>query len=97
MIVAVEFHEMTKTEFQKYWNILKREPFCIYPKPIGPDQNKNWGLVKFTVLSLSETHVVVVEAEGETAFELPLAVVEFANTGVLRVSRQLYIVNGTFV
>ncbi len=88
---------MTKAEFQQYWPVLKREPFCIYPKPIGPDQNKNFGLIKFTVLNLSETHVSLVEAEGQTGYELPLAVVEFANTGVLRVTRQLYVVNGTFV
>lgn len=88
---------MEQKEFLKFIDILKAEPFAIYPAPAGPDQRINWRLKKFTYVDDSPTHVTIQDVETEKNYDLPLALVEFANRGVLRLSRSVAPWNGSFV
>ncbi len=88
---------MTKEEFEHYWPLLSAKPFSIYPAPKGPDGSKNWNLAQFTLHSVSNTHVTIIEVDTETSYLVPLALVEVANPGVLRVTRQRAAYNGSFV
>ena len=80
-----------------YVDILKREPFLLYPPPEGPDKRINWRLRKFTYVDDSPAHVTIQDVETQKNYELPLALVEFANPGVLRLSRAVIPWNGSFV
>lgn len=88
---------MEQKEFLKYVDILKAEPFSIYPTIVGPDKRILWHLKKFTYVDDSLTHVIVQDAETQKNYELPLALVEFANRGVLRLTRGVSPINGSFV
>jgi hypothetical protein len=88
---------MDQQEFVKYIEILKSEPFAIYPPPAGPDQRINWRLKKFTYVDDSPTHVAIQDIETQKIYDLPLTLVEFANKGVLRLSRSAAPWNGSFV
>jgi hypothetical protein len=88
---------MEQKEFVKYVEILKAEPFALYPAPAGPDQRINWRLKKFTYVDDSPTHVTIQDVETQKIYDLPLALVEFANREVLVLSRSVAPWNGSFV
>ena len=88
---------MDHTDFLNYIDILKQQPFSLYPAPQGPDLNVNWRLKKFTYVSDSPTHAAIQDPETEKTYELPLVLVEFANRGVLRLTRQVISFEGSFV
>jgi hypothetical protein len=95
MLHGSEWNEMTRSEFEKYKVVLDRKPFVIYPAPQGTQ--KRWDITQFTLSELSDTHVTIVEVGGHATYEVPLALIEFANTGVLRATRTLVPFNGSFV
>ena len=88
---------MDQKEFVKFVDILKAEPFAIYPTPTGPDQRIKWYLKRFTYVDDSPTHVTIQDTENQKAYDLPLVLVEFANRGVLRLCRAVSPLNGSFV
>ena len=88
---------MEQKDFLKYVDILRAEPFAIYPTITGPDKRILWHLKKFTYVDDSLTHVVVQDTETQKNYDLPLALVEFANRGVLRLLRSVSAWNGSFV
>ncbi len=88
---------MESKDFQKYIPILKQLDFAIFPAPEGPNKTIPWPSKKFSFVDDSPTHVTIQDAETHKSYELPLVLVEFANPGVLRVSRQIRAWNGSFV
>ncbi len=88
---------MEQKEFVKFVDILKREPFAIYPTPTGPDKRVLWHLKKFSYVDDSPTHITIQDVETQKNYDLPLALVEFANPGVLRLSGPVSPWNGSFV
>jgi hypothetical protein len=88
---------MDHKDFPKYIEILKQEPFRIYPPPQGPDQTILWHSRKFVYVDYSPTHIIIQDAETQKSYDLPLVLVEFANRGVLRLTRSISPWNGSFV
>jgi hypothetical protein len=85
------------TDFLNYIDILKQQPFSLYPAPQGPDLNVNWRLKKFSYVSDSPTHVTIEDTDNQKTYELSLVLIEFANRGVLRLTRQVVSFDGSFV
>jgi hypothetical protein len=88
---------MEDKEFLKYVEILQAELFAIYPAPAGRDQRINRRLKKFTYVDDSPAHVTTQGTETQKNSDLLLALVEFANQGVLPPSRSLAPWNRSFV
>jgi hypothetical protein len=88
---------MDQKEFVKYLEVLKDRAFSIYPSPGGPDQTVNWRTKKFIYVDDSPTHVTIQDVNTQKNYDVPLALVEFANRGVLRVLRPMSVWNGSFV
>jgi len=88
---------MEHKEFLKYVDILQVEPFAIYPTITGPDKRILWHLKRFTYVDDSPTHVTIQDTETQKNYDLPIALVEFANRGVLRLTRGVSPWNGSFV
>jgi hypothetical protein len=88
---------MEHKEFLKFIEILKLEPFAIYPTITGPDQRIKWHLKRFTYVDDSPTHVMIQDTDTQKNYDLPLTLVEFANRGVLRLTRAVSPWNGSFV
>ena len=88
---------MESKDFQKYIPILKQQPFAIFPIPKGPNQTILWHSKKFLYVDDSPTHIVVQDSENQKQYDLALVLVEFANPGVLRLTREVIAWNGSFV
>jgi len=88
---------MEQKEFLKFIEILKAGPFSIYPTPVGPDQCVRWYLKRFAFVDDSPTHVTIQDTETQKNYDLPLVLVEFANRGVLRLTRVVSPWEGSFV
>jgi hypothetical protein len=84
---------MTQNEFRKYIQILQQKPFVLYPTPEDMDANNN----KFEYVDDDQTHVQLRNPVLNKDYSLPLVLVEFANPGVLRLTRETKKFNGSFV
>jgi hypothetical protein len=84
---------MTQMEFRNYEKILQQKTFVIYPTPDGLDSGNN----KFDLLDDSKTHLTVHNTVTNKDYMVPLILVEFANPGVLRLTRETKPFNGSFV
>jgi hypothetical protein len=88
---------MTQQEFQKYVPILQQEPFTFYPAvdtSAMPSRAHEWYTKRFRYAGDSETHVIVEECVTSKTYYIPLVLVEFANPGILRLTRALKPDNG---
>lgn len=85
---------MEHKDFLKYVEILRTEPFGIYPHPkiAGKISTDRFIYVEDTL-----THVHIKSTASEKIYELPLVLVEFANHGTLRLTREVQAWNGCFV
>ena len=88
---------MDGKDFQKYIPVLKQDPFIIFPPPKGANQTILWHSKKFIYVDDSPTHVTIQDVETQKHSDVPLALVEFANKGILRVAREIWAFNGSFV
>ena len=89
---------MTQNDFQKYVPVLNQKPFSLYPAPeVAPSQAAEWYERKFTYVTDSETHVTIKDAASQKIYQIPLVLIEFANPGLLRLTRQVKPYNGDFV
>jgi hypothetical protein len=84
---------MTQAEFRDYEKILQQKPFVLYPTPDGLDSSNN----KFDLVDDSKTHLTIHNTAINKDYVIPLILVEFANPGVLRLTRQTKPFNGSFV
>jgi hypothetical protein len=85
-------------DFLKYLEIVK-EPFAIYPAPQGNNQteNQHFRTARFSYVDHSPTHVRVTDIKTEKSYDLPMVLVEFVNPGVMRLTRAVAPLNGSFV
>lgn len=89
---------MTQDEFQKYIGVLDQKPFSLYPSPQVPEsQAQEWYARKYVYVSDSLTHVTIKDAASQKTYQIPLVLIEFANPGLLRLTRQVKPYNGDFV
>lgn len=84
---------MDHNEFKKNLPVLFAKPFALFPAPEGIEPSNN----QFTYVGHDATHVKLQNAATQTEHILPLALVEFANPGVLRLMRAVTTYNGSFV
>jgi hypothetical protein len=82
---------MNNKDFLIYIPILQEKPFELYPAPKGIDNNR------FTYIDDEPTYIKIEHISTHKTYALPLAVVEFATPGVLRVSREVVARNGSLV
>jgi hypothetical protein len=89
-------------ELQKYLSILSREPCGLYPTPEGMDEAEN----RFRYVRFTATHLIIeniagasdhLSTAGTYKINLPLALIEFVNPRVLRLTRPVRAYNGSFV
>lgn len=80
---------MTQREFDPYIPILQRRDFALFPTPTGMDNNR------FSYADNDETHLKIKNLTTGKTYALPLVLVEFANDGVLRLSRAVEVWNGS--
>jgi len=85
--------KMKPKDFEKHIPVLEERPFELYPAPKGLDMNKN----KFQYADYTDTHVTLVSTATSKIYCLPLSVVDFANPGILRLSREMTVRNGGFI
>jgi hypothetical protein len=81
---------MTRSEFSDYVPILQDESFALYPAPKSIFN-------RFTYVENSSTHVTIEGTSDRKQYELPLVLVEFANHGILRLTREVQPRNGSFI
>lgn len=81
---------MTQDEFRKYIPVLETKPFVLHPPPEGFNAGNN----KFEYVDCNATHVEVRGAGND--YKVPLVLVEFANPGLLRLTRATKKFNGSF-
>lgn len=83
---------MEREDFIKFLDILK-EPFELYPIPTDmiPPQNR------FRYVDHHATHVTIQSLQMENLYQLPLMLIEFANPGVLKLTRKVRLYSGAFV
>jgi hypothetical protein len=86
-----------QADFAKYIPILQEKPFIIYPTPQGPGNSVVWHAKKLIYRDDTSTHVIVEDVATQKVYQLPLALVEFANTGILRLTRVVGPSNGSFI
>jgi hypothetical protein len=84
---------MTHEEFKNYIGVLQQKPFAIYPMPEGFDDISN----KWEYREASTTHAIIFNIAKDKASLVPIVLVEFVNPGVLRLSRRVTPLNGSFV
>lgn len=82
---------MDSKQFGEYIDILQKRPFALHPAPGGIDFNR------FTYVDDDSTHVRLENERTKKRYQLPLVLVEFANEGVLRLTRTVEAFNGGFV
>ena len=90
---------MEEAEFHKYLS-LAREPFKIFPAPRPRDHNEDvsyFRCAKFVYVEHNSTHVKVQDNKTEKFYNVPFVLVEFLNPGVMRLSRVVEILEGSFV
>jgi hypothetical protein len=87
---------MEQAEFQKYIPTLEQKSFSIYPAP-QESNNTVWVYKKFVYRDDSPTHITIEDTETHKTYLVPLALVEFANPGILRLIRVVAPSNGSFV
>ena len=88
---------MEQAEFTKYVEVLEQKPFTIYPAPVGPDNTVAWHCKKFIYREDSRTHLTIEDAATGKVYQLPLALVEFANPGILGLTHVVAPSNGSFI
>ena len=90
---------MEHKDFLCYLDILKDQPFSLYPCPQGTDQNQNghFRAAKLIYVDDNPTHVKIQDVKTQKTYDVPLVMVEFVNPGVVRLARQLAPWNGSFV
>jgi hypothetical protein len=84
---------MEHKDFLKYVDILRQKSFGLYPNP----KNLHSGQNNFTYVEDDPTHVKIQNTTTQKIYDLPLVLVEFANVGVLRLTRAVESFNGSFV
>lgn len=84
---------MEHKDFLTYLEILKAKAFKLFPCPknMRADQNS------FVYVDDEPTHVKIQNTITQKVYDLPIVLVEFANVGVLRLSRVIEAFNGSFV
>jgi len=92
---------MDQKDFAKYVPVLCEKPFSLYPLPeVGGTTDvvaTEWYERKFTYVIDSPTHVTIEDVQSHKTYLIPLALVEFANPGMLRLTRSLKVWNGGLV
>jgi hypothetical protein len=89
---------MNERNFTLYVEVLQQKPFVLYPAiEVSATQAADWYDKKFAYISNSETHVTIEDIQSHKSYLIPLALVEFANPGVLRLTRAVKPWNGGFV
>jgi hypothetical protein len=82
---------MKINEFAEHVEILQHRPFSLWPEPEGIAVNR------FEYVDDSPTHVRLKNVETGKVYQLSLTLVQFANDGVLRLTRKVEVFNGGFV
>jgi hypothetical protein len=85
-------YAMDAKEFQKYIIVLQAKEFSLYPCPDGMNS-----FDRFEYVNDDGLHLVVRHVKSSKEYHIALAVIEFANPGVLRLIRQMKVFNGSFV
>jgi hypothetical protein len=91
---------MTQQDFQKYIGVLKAAPFTLYPAvdmSSIPSRAPAWIGKQFKYVDDSEAHVIIQDTASDKTYYIPLVLVEFANPGVLRLTRALKPDNGNLL
>jgi len=87
-------YEMTLTEFRPFEPVLQANPFEISPAPKGFQPHDKWRWIQ---MADNSTHIIVREENSQKDYYLPLLLIQFANPGVLVLTRPVFPFNGAGV
>jgi hypothetical protein len=84
---------VTRLDFEPYIRLLMDHVVQLYPLPKGFNSDH----ANFTYVDVDQTHLKLKQHTSDKEFLVPLALVEFANPGLVRMTRDIKPFNGSFV
>ena len=84
---------MKKGDFENYTGLLTDCVVQLFPLPKGFKSDDN----NFTFVGLSQTHLKLKQQSSDQELLVPLALIEFVNPGVVRMTRETESFDESFV